>query len=175
MKTIISAIDAGNRLIGYLLGLLLSAMLLCILLQVVVRFILTFLGINVAVPWSEEVARYLMIWIVFLGAAVACRRAQLISLEMVVGALPDWLGQVLRYLALVVCLLFFVLLLDLGLQFVDFGGIERSPVMSISKVWVYWALPVGAFLMIVNTLALILESAVEKCDIRFIGRTEAME
>jgi TRAP-type C4-dicarboxylate transport system permease small subunit len=41
--------------------------------------------------------------------------------------------------------------------------------MQVPKTWVYWAMPVGAVLMIVNTLAFMAESWVESRDIRQSG------
>lgn len=175
VRPLLSLIDRINGVVAFLCGAALFGMCAVTLLQVLVRFALTAVGVNVAVPWSEEVARYLMIWIIFLGAAVACRHAQLISLEFVVRGVPAFLGRVFRYAALLICLAFFLLLIKLGFEFVGLGEVETSPVMSISKSWVYLAMPVGAILMIVNTLALLAQSVAGKQDIRFIGSAEATE
>jgi TRAP-type C4-dicarboxylate transport system permease small subunit len=162
-------VDRLNAALTAVVGLLLFVVTAAVLGQVLVRFVLTAFGLNVSAPWTEELARYALIWMVFLGAGVGCRKAQLIALEIVVQALPGIWGRDLRYVALLACLGFFALLIQVGLPFVDLGRTEMSPVTQIPKSRVYWAMPVGAAVMIVNTLALIAESVVERRDIREIG------
>ena len=164
-------IDTMNRAIKWLLASLMFGMVVCTLWQVMVRFLLTSFGVTISAPWTEELSRYFMIWIIFLGGAVACRRSQLIALEIIMLRLPRRLGIAMRYLALFTCLAFYVLMCQLGLQFLEFGAIETSPVMGIAKNWVYWAMPVGFVLMIVNTLALVLESWLSRGDIRLAGQS----
>jgi TRAP-type C4-dicarboxylate transport system permease small subunit len=38
--------------------------------------------------------------------------------------------------------------------------------MNLSKAWVYWAMPAGASLMILNTAAFMAEAVVTRADIR---------
>src|SRR5690606_6328000 len=122
-----------------------------------------------------ELSRYAMIWIVFLGAALACRKAQLISLDVVVRNVPRHLGVPMRIAVLLGSLVFFGLLYVLGMQFVEFGQIETSPVLSMPKSYLYLALPIGAVLMGLNTIALIAESHAAATDIRFADTAEILE
>jgi TRAP-type C4-dicarboxylate transport system permease small subunit len=170
LRTALDALDHVNRWVYYLIGAILAAISAVVFTQVIVRFVLTLIGVNVAAPWTEELARFLLVWLIFLGAAVGCRRMQLISLDFVVRALPGLLGRLARYAALVLCLFMFVLMVRYGVLFVEvIGRSELSPVMQISKEWVYWAMPVGAALMIVNTLAFVLDAALAGSDVRFAG------
>lgn len=155
-----------NRTGYYLIGVLLIVMAVSTLFQVLVRFVFTSVGFNFSAPWTEELARYAMIWVVFIGMGIGCRHAQLISLEFVVNRFRGFFGQLLRYLALVICLVFFAVLIKVGLQFVEFGRVERSPALAMPKTWVYWAMPVGAGLAFINTVALCVEAWVENRDIR---------
>lgn len=150
---VIGAVDRVNWGIGYLIALALAIMAVCTFLQVVVRFVLPKIGLVVSVPWTEEVARYLMIWTVFLGAAIGVRRGQLIALEFFVRSLPDAFTRVVRAAVTVLCLSFFVMLIWVGVRFTSWGLTEYSPVMTIPKAWVYASLPASAVLMIANTLA----------------------
>jgi TRAP-type C4-dicarboxylate transport system permease small subunit len=176
MRTLFGVLEHVNRAVYYLLGLLLAVISVVVLLQVGVRFVLTAMGVNIAAPWTEELARYLLVWMIFLGAGVGCRRMQLIALTFVIGWLPPWLGRAARLLALALCLWLFGILLIYGWQFMQvIGRSEMSPVMQIGKAWVYWAMPVGAALMIVNTLAFIAEAMLPGGDLRAttsLGATE---
>lgn len=167
MRTVLGLIDRLNILLTLVVGALLAVTAGAVLYQVIVRFVLTAAGIVVSAPWTEELARYSLIWMVFLGAGVGCRRAQMIALEFLVRRLPARIGVPIRYATIGLSLLFFVLLAWIGLPFVELGRTETSPVMNLDKSLVYWALPVGAGLMILNTLALVVEAALEGRDIRF--------
>lgn len=170
VRTALGMLDRVNVGAYYLVGGLLAAISVVVLLQVIVRFVLTNLGINVAAPWTEEMARYLLVWLIFLGAGIGCRRMQLISLGFVVAWMPRMLGIVVRYLALILCIGMFILMVRYGYQFVAvLGTSELSPVMQIPKTWVYWAMPVGAVLMILNTLAFIADNWLAGGDIRHSG------
>jgi len=169
LPLVIRSVDRLNLVLTYGIGLLLAVMTFAVFTQVMVRFVLTALGVNLSAAWTEELARYVLIWIVFLGAGIGCRKRQMISLEFVVRWLPSPLGPILVHLGLVVCIGFFALLISQGLAFVELGEVETSPVMQIPKAWVYAAMPVGAGLMILNTVTLIAETLMQRADIRFVG------
>ena len=171
----LTVLDALNAAVTWLIGALLALMSAAILIQVVVRFVLTAFGINLSAPWTEELARYLLIWIVFLGAGVGCRRAQLIALEFVVHRLPSLPGQTLRYATTLLCVVFFIFLVWVGFAFVELGESESSPVMVIPKSWVYWAMPVGCGLMAMNSLAFMAEALLTGRDIRIGSEGAALD
>ena len=176
MRSIVWLVDRLNLVLTYVIGLLLAVMAFAVLTQVVVRFVLTAVGINLSAAWTEEVARYVLIWIVFLGAGIGCRRRQLISLEFVVRWLPSLPGQALVHLGLVVCIGFFGLLVSVGFAFMELGSVETSPVMQVPKAWVYAAMPAGASLMILNTAVLMAETLMRGRDIRMVSAaTEGVE
>lgn len=175
MRVGLAAIDGLHRMLGWLLAALLGVIAVVVFLQVFVRFVLTTAGIDVRASWTEELARYLLCWMVFLGGAYACRKAQLMALDFAVSRLPGVLGQAARYASLLLCLAFFLLLMQVGWAFVEFGRSEASPVMRLRMDWIYAAIPVGAALMVLNTLGLMLEAWTRRCDIRAIGAAEAID
>ncbi len=175
MKALLRGVDWMNAAVTLAVGLLLALMSIAVMGQVTVRFVLTAAGINVSAPWTEELARYCLIWMIFLGAGVGVRRAQMIALEFLVRKVPTFVGIAMRYVVIALSIAFFCLLLRVGLDFVQLGRSERSPVMGITKDYVYWAMPVGAILMIINSIALVAQSIIEKRDIRFIGESLVTE
>ncbi len=159
--------DRVNTGLTLIVGLLLAFVAFCVMFQVLVRFVLTAAGINISAPWTEELARYTLIWMVFLGAAIGVRHARMIALEFGIRKLPAKAGVPLRYAVMLMCMAFFGLLVWVGLDFLELGRTERSPVLGIRKDYVYWAMPVGMALMILNSLALIAETLSLDRDIRF--------
>jgi TRAP-type C4-dicarboxylate transport system permease small subunit len=175
MRVGLAAIDLLNSLIGWVLAALLAVISVVVLLQVFVRFVLTALDAGVSAAWTEELARFLLCWMVFLGGAYGCRKAQLMSLDFAVSRLPGFLGQAARYVAILICLGFFLLLVQVGWAFAEFGRTESSPVMRLPMHWIYAAIPVGAAIMVLNTIGLMFEAWSRRVDIRTIGSETALD
>lgn len=167
MRLFVVAMDRVNTLATALVAALLAIVALAVMGQVTVRFVLTAFGINISAPGTEEVARYTLIWMVFLGAAIGVRHARMIALEFGIRKLPKGIGVPIRYAVMIMSMAFFGLLFWVGMDFLELGRSERSPVLGITRDYVYWAMPVGMVLMILNSLALIAETIVEGRDIRF--------
>lgn len=167
MRLFVAAMDRVNAFATALVAALLAIVALAVMGQVTVRFVLTAFGINISAPWTEEVARYTLIWMVFLGAAIGVRHARMIALEFGIRKLPKGVGVPIRYAVMIMSMAFFGLLFWVGMDFLELGRSERSPVLGITRDYVYWAMPVGMVLMILNSLALIAETILEGRDIRF--------
>lgn len=174
-RGIVQTSDVINVGAKMALGALLVGMTIATFSQVMVRFVFTSFGISLSAPWTEELSRYAMIWLVFIGLGVGFRYGILISLTAVVNAVGERLGKALRYLALGASFGFLALLFVLGLDFVEFGRIERSPALSVSKTWVYWAMPVGAAIGCINILALVADTWLRGADIRLTSMPDGQE
>jgi TRAP-type C4-dicarboxylate transport system permease small subunit len=159
--------DKINMVATWVVAALLAIVAIAVMGQVTVRFVLTAFGINISAPWTEEIARYTLIWMVFLGAAIGVRHARMIALEFGIRKLPAGVGVPIRYAVMIMSIAFFGLLFWVGMDFLELGRSERSPVLGITRDYVYWAMPVGMVLMILNSLALIVENILEGRDIRF--------
>lgn len=157
MKAFFRTIDGMNVCLRHVVGAMLGIMVLVVALQIVVRFVLPRFGLVFSAPWSEELARYLMIWCIFLGAAIAARSGALIAVDSLADAVPPRWGDAIRLTALLITIGFFGLLIWLGWRWVEFGETETSTVLNIPMAWVYLALPVGAVFAIVNIAAFIVE------------------
>ena len=167
MRLFVAIIDRINAVATLIVAALLAMVAVAVMVQVTVRFVLTAFEINISAPWTEEIARYTLIWMVFLGAAIGVRHARMIALEFGVRKMPQGVGVPIRYAVMIMSMSFFGLLFWVGIDFLELGRSERSPVLGITRDYVYWAMPVGMVLMILNSLALIVETMLEGRDIRF--------
>ena len=149
---VVRIIDSVNRILGVIVGLMVAVMALVIIYQVFSRFVL---GLSPA--WSEALARYLMIYLVFVGAAIALRHQRLIAIQALSQSLPVRPRRLLGLAVLVVCLIFFILLLYQGVLITRQVAGQNSASLGVSMAVPYAAIPVGAALMILNTIAVILE------------------
>jgi TRAP-type C4-dicarboxylate transport system permease small subunit len=79
-----------DRLIGYVcrvlelaIALLLAAMVVLVFGNVVARY-----GFNSGITLSEELSRWMFIWLTFLGAVIALKERGHLGMDMVVAKLP---------------------------------------------------------------------------------------
>lgn len=175
MRKFIRVIDTLNKGLEVLCGLALAAMTALIFLQVLVRFVFGKLNIQFSVPWTEELSRYLMIWAIFIGAAIIARRADALAVEALVHAVPAAAGRVIKFAAHALTLAFYACIFKVGLDWAEFGFTENAPVLGVPMVYVYASMSVGAALTIVNVLTLLAEVWVEKKDILDVIDHEADE
>jgi len=143
-------IDQLNLLLRGVVGLMLLTMVIVVFLQILVRFVLPKMGVIVSVPWTEELARYLLIWCIFLGAAAATRSSDLIAMDTLSFVLSPVNVCRLKLYAYGVTMVFFVFLMIIGVRWMGFGMTEYSTVMDIPMVFVYLAMPVGSALALMN-------------------------
>ncbi len=142
------ASDSLSRIAERLLILLGIAMSVVVILQVFFRFV-----IYVPFPWSEELARYLMIWMGLVGSFVALRRGRHIGVNSLVERFPPVLRRATAIGLHLVLIAFLALIAREGVNLAFFNAAQKSPAMMIPMLYPYLAIPVGAALMIVELLA----------------------
>jgi len=125
------------------------AMTLIILLQVFFRFVY-----YVPFPYSEELARYLMIWMAMFGSVIALRHGKHIGVRVLVERLPEGIYDNFAVPLVQVCMVVFLAILawqgwDLSMR----NAMQMSPSMELSMRWPYLAVPVGALMMILDIVA----------------------
>jgi len=158
-------IDWVNNFLKLLIGIALGIMTLLVFLQVIVRFVLPSIGIFISVPWTEELSRFLMIWLVFIGGAVATRYSKLLAVDVLVTTIPVLPGKIVKIIAHTLSLVFYVCIFKIGLNWAFYGLTETAPVMGFLMIYIYSAMAVGAGLMILNTIALFIDTWINNKDI----------
>ena len=131
----------------------LAAALLVVSAQVVFRY-----GLGNSIIWSEEFARYALIWSAFLGAAVAYRRGEHIGVTILVEKLPAWAARIIIAIMHLVTLGFASLVVWEGWYLTQrvFARGEVANALRIEIAWIYLAVPVGsAFLALAALTALL--------------------
>ena len=142
---------------GWVLIALVVVMTVVVLLQVIYRYLLT-----QPLHWSEELARYLFVWISILGAASSVQRRGHFGMDFFFRMLPDKGRRFLMFIVyLLMGVVIFVILVQ-GILLVEKTVAQQSPAMEISMGWAYACLPVGAVLMAIHLLVIIIKEAMEK-------------
>jgi len=105
--------------------------------------------------WYDEIARLLFVWIVFLGAAVGVRRGTHFRLHLRVDRMPPGVRRATRVVGVLAVIGVGLVLIQQGWKLVELGQFQRTPVMGLSKQYVYAAIPAGGILIILYSLPLL--------------------
>lgn len=117
-----------------------------------------------SIPWSEELARFLMIYLVFIGAALALRKQQLIAIEFVAEKAKFNTRRFLKITSNVIGIVFFGVIFVQGLEVMARVQTQVSAALQLPMSVVYAALPIGAVLLTMNAIAVIIELGIASED-----------
>ncbi len=146
---LVARIDAAlGRAEAWALGALVAAMTCTTFLQVVCRY-----AFNSPLVWSEELARYLFVWIALIGAGAAVRAGGHFGLDLLYRNLPAavraWVGGLV---SLIVAVFAAVLLVE-GVREAAQASVQTASSLPIRMHWAYVAIPAGAALMLWHVAA----------------------
>ena len=130
--------------------LLLAAMSLIIFTNVAMRYLT-----NDSLEWAEEVARYMMIWLTFLGAGPVLRYGGHIAVENLQDALPRAGGIAVRMLVAALLFGFFGFMVWYGWLYMQRTLFQLTPVTQIPFAYIYSAMLFGGLLLIVHCLLIV--------------------
>lgn len=152
-------LDHGVR---WLLVLLMSVMVLAVTWQVVSRYVL-------ASPssWTEEVARFVLIWIGMLGAAYAFRTRMHIGLDLLPAKLTGAAARRLRRITAGLIMLFAVTVLIIGggsLVHLTWELRQTSAALGLPIAFVYGVIPLSGVLITLYSAAALTTAADEPAD-----------
>ncbi|KMK66732.1 TRAP transporter small permease [Puniceibacterium sp. IMCC21224] len=144
-----------------------ALMVVAILVQVFCRYVL-----NNALPWPEEAARFLMLWMTGLMAPSAYRRGGFVAIDMLSALLPRSLAALLSLTLLILSGMVLVVGLQLGIKHVNSGWLFSSSSLRVPMEWIgmkgfklklawmYMSLYVGLILLLAVNIELILRAVI---------------
>jgi TRAP-type C4-dicarboxylate transport system permease small subunit len=146
LSTVERMSSVANRIASHATVVLFTIMTLIVWVQIFFRFIL-----GGGIAWSEEIAKYLMVWMALLGSSVLFREGGHIAINYFISKY-SFLRYILMFHAILSAVLF-VLLIYYGIDYAAFGFRSISPASGIRKFWPYLAIPVGAFFLLIQDFA----------------------
>ena len=114
--------------------------------------------LNDALSWSEESAKFLMVWMVFTGAPIALAAGGHAAIDALPSALTPRLRQALYALIYTLVLLFVIVLIDQGWRFAWNARVQTTPTTGISMMYIFAAMPLGGLVMFFISLELLLKA-----------------
>jgi TRAP-type C4-dicarboxylate transport system permease small subunit len=159
--------DVLNRLDRVVNGALAVVRWVCILFAagifavviyaVLTRYALIHVGIKVP-SWTEEVPRYLLIWISFLAGAAGIARREHVGFELVFDALPRPLRRLVSVFLAALLLGFGWIVFRYGIVFVQDFGDDLMETIPFRNYWYYTAMPVSGALMLLFSAKLLIDA-----------------
>ncbi|HOB01410.1 MAG: 2,3-diketo-L-gulonate TRAP transporter small permease protein YiaM [Alphaproteobacteria bacterium ADurb.BinA280] len=127
-------IDGYCKAIGYLIAAMLAVMVVLVFGNVVMRY-----AFNSGFTISEELSRWLFVWLTFLGAVVALRSNSHLGTDMLVGRLGPAGKRICMGIALALMLYCLWLLFKGSYDQTIINWSSTSAVMEVSMAWFYSA------------------------------------
>lgn len=137
-------------------------MIVCVTLQIIIRYFQL-----PAMYWSEELARYFMIYCVFFGVSSGFKTGTHIGVDALITVLPDylskWVDMVSKGITLVIC----ALLAKVGIDYVleAHESMSMSSTMPIPMYVIYIAMAMGFGISVVRILLMMIDEwQTRRCD-----------
>jgi TRAP-type C4-dicarboxylate transport system permease small subunit len=145
--------------LGRITGMLAALLLLCAVVSDALAIVFRY-GIGQPLIWTEEVQRYLMVWVAFLGGAACLVRDEHMAVDLLAALLPGAARRILRVVFLGLTAVLCAVLVWKGIPLALGNGAQLSPAARIPMSLPYLAVGVGGALMLcVVTLRLCAELA----------------
>ena len=146
MRVLKTISDVVNFLVEHVVAILMGLMTVVVFMQVVFRLT------SGSLPWSEELARYMMIFMVYMGASVGVKKKNHIAVEFVANQLPGKGRTIVDIIADLLMLIAFIIIIHFGLRVVHVTLMQKSPVLRLKMGYVYFSLVLGGILMCLQTV-----------------------
>lgn len=117
--------------------------LLCsCLLQVFTRFVL-----NDSLTWTEELARFLFMWVSFLGGALCVKNWTHARITVVADFVPHKIQTAFRIISYIIIVVCCYVMVTQGFSLIATVSAQKSPMLRIPMSVFYGACPVGSIFM----------------------------
>lgn len=141
-------VNMSNKVLTIVSNAALVVLVIVVALQIFGRYIF-----NVYFVWTEETSRYLMFWVVLLGAAKALQvdahpRVTFIS----EGIFKGKATYTCRLFSNIASAIFYLILIIFGWQFSIMNFSQLSLSLRIPMTLIFIAMPIGGFFLLINSI-----------------------
>jgi TRAP-type transport system small permease protein len=131
----------------YALLVITTTVVLILVAEVIFRYF-----IGTSLDWIEEISRILLIWLAFIGAAVAVKRNEHIAIHYFLSFFSRQMQRRLELFTYSAIVFFSIFLFIQGIIFAALSIDTTFPALQVTNSWLYIGLPIGCFLMILYGL-----------------------
>ncbi|MEW6622776.1 MAG: TRAP transporter small permease [Bacillota bacterium] len=142
-EMVITALEEGIN------GFLLFSATIILFINVVLRYIF-----SNSIPWAEEIIRYAIVWVTFLGGSLCVKNRLHVGIDILVVIVPPFVKRILMLIAQLSSAVFTGFITIYGLQntMLVVETAQKSPAMMMPMWILYMSLPLGSALMTIRFL-----------------------
>lgn len=131
----------------FILAVGISSASVILFANVVLRY-----AFNSGWEWAEEVARYTIVWLVFLGGSVCARKGMHLAVDAATVRMKPAGQRTIRIIVDGICIVFCLFLVICGKELVDlaYETEQVTAALEFPIYWVYLAIPTGGALMAIR-------------------------
>ena len=148
-------INKTMAILQKLAGLLMFAMVVTVTVQLVARNFL-----KISTPWTEDTSKLLLVWMTFIGSPVVLFRGEHLMVDLIYvklhGKKRIYVNAFMQIVILAFCVIGFKLGLDLCSNRIILHSTTAAA--NIPRVYIFSALPVGSFLMMVVAFSMLIHN-----------------
>lgn len=137
-------LDGLHRLLTWLMAAMVAILVIPVTLQIVSRY-------TALIPswiWTEELSRFLFIWMIMLGAMIAVREGSHFLVD-VVPEMPPKPTAALQIVSNFLVLVFALVFVWWGIEFVKFGWNQTSELAELPMPFIFAAWPLAGVVWVV--------------------------
>lgn len=144
MRALDSLLRGCDAIVSFMAGISLLVITAALFANAVARYFADFVVIG-----SEELSRYLLVWVTFLGSYLLVRVQRHITVDVFSRMIPKTALRIVNMLCAIVGAVTLGYIAWLGWELASFimGTGQMSSSLPIRRGWIYMAIPVGCGLM----------------------------
>lgn len=154
MKKVLDIVEMAIRFIS---RVFIGAIVAVIFYAVVMRYIF-----HRPPAWSEELSRFVFIWMIMFSAVLVTREESHIQITFVLDLLPKTLRFFVSNFVRLLMIGFCWVMVQQGLRIYPIVAEASSPSFGISMGWLYLSIPVSGILMGIYIVETIVKSIVDR-------------
>jgi TRAP-type transport system small permease protein len=136
-----------NSLLNGLIVISFISLVMIVSLQVFFRYV-----VGDSLIWAEEVARFIFIWLIYLGGIITVRKGMNITFDVLLEHLPNKLWLMVFSAINLISAGFLFLVIILGFDLANQNMTQLSSAIRFPMGIVYLAIPVGAVGMLITQI-----------------------
>lgn len=156
-ERLIHACEAGlrvvTRIVHWALVVLMFGLLAAVFLTVLFRYVL-----HSPLGWSEELGRFVFVWLSFLGMLEGVRLKAHIGIDVLTNSLPPSLRRATELFVGAAIVAFLWVVVAAGVRLTVMNMELLSPGLDIPEGWVYISIPISGTLMAAHILVQMLQT-----------------
>ena len=145
------------RINEFLAGVVLGSAMIIGILQVFYRYFL-----NLSLTWSEEIMRYMLLWLVFTTLPIAVVSKKHISLDIILEKVSP---EIKKWMEIIINLIGIIIIVSLAfysIELVALGKLQRVSSINIQLNYIYIIVPISLIITVFHFIELLVKECVRK-------------